>query len=290
VIFTLVDYAQYCLKTGRYGDNQRDIGMRELAFIGEVPEDVVAELEPGDIIFTQRLDSALSWATMYFGSSPVDHVAVYVGDGKVLHQTITVSKVHALKALARGARVLVVKDGASVADGKSDGRLYGWWRKGWFHRLPPTSQLVVVAVEIVLGFYPESFRWKFLADVVLTCSIVDAVTFSLGNVLIALPVALGFCGIISANMASYAFKRRMGNPYPLLSHPDIGYRNFFRNGGRVVGRLGTLVVCEFGIVGYDLYLALRQHLRRGGPISSEQADDQRQEVGQFESSRENDTP
>lgn len=277
MIFALIDYVQYRLRAGRYGDHQRDGGMGALAFVGGIPEDVVAELRPGDIIFAQRLDSALSWATMYFGSSPVDHVAIYGGDGNVIHATLGGVKEHTLRVLALNARVLIVKDFASVVRGLDEpptGGVLALLRR-WSRGLPPKGQLAMAAVEIVLGFYPASFRWKFFADVVIMCVIIDAVVYLLLHIYFALPAALILGCVIAVNLSIYAFRKWRGRPYQLHIDAGTAYRNFFRNGGPMVTKLGTFVVCDLGLVPLKVFLAL------GGQGSDDGADDKLQESGEF---------
>ena len=284
MIFALIDYIQYRLRVGRYGDHQREAGMGALAFVGGIPEDIVAELEVGDVIFTQRLDSALSWAVMYCGSSPVDHMAIYFGDSRVVHMTLGGLKVQSLQILASNARVLIVKDIASVIGGKSDeGPMGGMYtpRTRWFHDLPPKVQLAMGAVEIILGFYPDSFRWRFFADIVIICVIVDTAAYWLLHIFFALPVALILGCVIAVNLLIHAFRKWRGKPYQLLSHPDIGYRNFFRNGGRIVTKLGTLVVSDVGLVQLELFLAFRDHFGLGGQGSDYGAYDKLEESGEF---------
>ncbi len=284
MIVALIDYVQYRLRAGRYGDHQRDGGMGALAFVGSIPEDVVAQLEPGDVVFTQRLDSTLSWATMYFGSSPVDHMAIYVGDGNVIHATLGGVKMHTLKVLALNARVLIVKDPRSVVGGGLDEQPTGGVltpRERWFHSLPPKGQLAMVAIEIVLGFYPASFRWKFFADVVFICVIIDTISYWLLNMYFALPAAFIFGCMIAVNLSFYTIRKWRGKSYQLLSHPDIGYRNFFRYGGRMVTKLGTLVVCDLGLVPLDLFLAYRKRFGFSGQGSDDGADDKLQEPSEF---------
>lgn len=280
MIFALADYLQYRLRIGRFGDHQKDGALGSFGFLNGIPEDVLEQIEDADIIFTQKLDSPLSWSVMYFGSSPVDHMGICSGQGTVIHATLYGVREHSIKALAKNARVFFVKDMASVISDsiKSPNGGVLSRRDRWFHGFPPKIQLALGAVEIILGFYPASFRWWFFADVLIVCGIMDVVIFGLWHIFVALPIAAALGFILIFNMAKYAYLRVAGKPYELLSHPDLGLRSFYRHGGRMITKLGTFVLCEYGILPLKVFVAIREELGLSGEGADNGADDDLQET------------
>src|SRR5206468_1167660 len=89
-----------------YGDDPRK-NILALGHTRRVAKETLELLEPGDIIICQRMNSLMSWAVMYFGGGyAVDHLAIYVGEGRVVHATLAGVKENSIHILARGARVL----------------------------------------------------------------------------------------------------------------------------------------------------------------------------------------
>jgi hypothetical protein len=145
--------------------------------------------------------------------------------------------------------------------------------------------MAVAAVEIMLGFYPASFRWWFFADILILCSVIDAALYSVFHLLLALPIAALLGCIVAFNMGSYAYRKWKKKPFQLLSHPDLGLRSFYRNGGRMVTKLGTLVICDFGILPLKLFLAMREQLGLSGEGSDDGTNDDFQELSELTSNR-----
>lgn len=279
MIFALVDRWRFVRKKGKYGDNQPDGGMA-IAFDCGVPPDVVEDLRPGDMIFTQGTKSWLSWAMLYLTSSPVNHVANYIGDGNVLHMTLSGSKIHPLRVLAKDARVLPVRLNPICMDvwfavTEAEEYRMGPKKKKISHHLPPKCQLAWVAILIVLGFFPDRFRWKSLFDILLLLFTIDLLSFYLFDFIFMFPIAgvVGITGIL--NWLGARWQDWIGHQTRALSHPDIAYRAFFQTGGLVFTRLGTLFTCEIGILPLNMALSLS----RERPDDS--SDDQFQKARQF---------
>jgi hypothetical protein len=258
MLFALTDYLLYVARRGRYGKDQEDGGMA-MAFVDEIPPEFVKNLDERDILFTQRLDSLKSWAMMYMTSSPIDHAAIYIGGGEVFHMTLGGAKKHSLRALTKGARVLPVRFAPSEFEMPFDppeGRGKMVRRSRPSHILPPKLQLLWVALRIALGFHPERYKWKFLADIVILSLVIDFAAITLG----APPIAVfgtAIAALISIfNAARFTYRSWRGQSFALLSHPDIGYYSFFRIGGVMHSKLGPLAVSEIGILPVHAFLAL----------------------------------
>jgi len=254
MLFALFDYIQFARRTGRYGPNQNS--NMAIAFEGPPPSEALADMLPADLFFTQRLDDWFSWAMMYFSSSSVDHCGIYVGDGKVVHQTFRGVKEHRLDFVAEGARFLVVRlDTRSferVDKKKEDEEPEhpdGMPKLSLYQRFPPRAQLTWVAVKIVLGFYPERFRWKFLGDVGMMAALLDAGTIWFSGFPYALTIAAVLAVIAAGNQLRWRIWRWRKRPPPEpMSHPDLLLRIFFRAGGLMLTNLGPIVVGGFGLL------------------------------------------
>lgn len=267
MIFALFDFIQYRLRKGRYGADQKDAAMGGLSHYGEVPEHVINELRPADLFFTQRLDSIMSWGTMYFGSSSVDHIGVYVGSGQILHMTLSGPRRHSLNVVARGARVLVVRPTLRAAqesffglnpggeyrraDGGYQDRSSAFW-----HVLSPRMQLFFYLPRILTGYYPAKYKWQFTADIFLAALLLDAPLWFGFHAVIALPITGIAAARTAYNLLRYRLGRKTSKPYRILSHPDIAYRGFFNGGGIVFAGFDTYVLGPWGIMPISLFAAL----------------------------------
>ena len=285
MIFALHSYLQYRLRRGAFGSRQRD-GAMAMAWMDRAPRWVLDGLEPGDMVFTQRLNSALSWAMMYMSSSPVDHVGVIDPDGRVLHMTLSGVRQHGLNTLAKGARVVVFRPdiaGLEKPFEVTEGRLY----RGGMRSLaiPAKLQLAFGAVGIALGAFPERFRWKFLADLAITLGLVDLGLMGMGVSPKAWLVTLVLLSITVANLAFAQLERAQGRPPLIISHPDQGYRACFRYGGYMTSTLGPLAVTGFGVMPLDFFLRLQERLGVGGEGTDDGADDHLQEARRLGSRR-----
>lgn len=251
-----------------------------LAHFDAVPKEVVAQLTHGDMIFTQRLNSILSWGTMYFASTSVDHVAVYEKDGQIVHFTLSGAKRSRIAALAKGARVLPLRFAApadfaeeQLGPGADGGFLPR--KRRLSHALPPKLQLAWVAVLLMVGFFPERFRWKFIADMWTVAALSDLALWYSTGTFAATPLASFATVFALYRQILYQLGRRKGRPYERLSHPDIGYHAFFKRGGYIFTKIGTLVVAPgLGLLPLKVFEAINANLCLGRKGSDNGAGDQ----------------
>ncbi len=260
MLLALLDYHQYRGRKGRYSDTQLDAGMGTFAFTDCVPEEVVNDLREGDFFFTQRLDSFLSWAVMYFGSSSVDHTGICDGRGYVGHMTLAGAKMHSIRAIAKGARILFVR--------MNHEQMVEWSRRfeeirprihkgSKFQRaFDPRFQIVMAGIYLVHGKYPDRFRthlWvDFFVTLMIMCAMISAITGY---------VSVFIIPMISASTLIYyssirLFDKISGRAHLTISHPDIGYSNFFNVGGLMFTRLGPITVTDLGLLPLKVMLGL----------------------------------
>lgn len=251
MIFAAYDWVQYRRKKGRYGDIQPDGGM-SMAYINRVPDDIVSQLKIGDFVFTQRLDSAKSWAMMYMTSSPVDHVAIYCGDGRVSHVTFSGHRVHLLNTVARGSRVLIFRVARSrvqeLGGILSEFKARVDTRGKLSHGLPISLQLAWGALDILLNKYPDRFRFKFLADLLMACAFLDLALFAFVGfpVFVIAALALSMIPIWRFLVRRIIFPHR--DTFQKISHPDEIYFPAILCGGLIFSRLGRIISCDFGLI------------------------------------------
>lgn len=260
MLFALYDWWQYRRKSGRYGQYQNSC--MALAHIGGVPDELLRDLRVGDVILTQRLDSWLSWAMMYFTSSPIDHAAIYIGDARIFHVTLNGSKEHSIHVFGRNTRLLPIRfalpdQTATQADFSDQPPDPPDTKKRFIHNFAPKIQLALVALRIVAGFHPERFKWKFLADAFLLAACIDLLLYGLFRVLLVSPAVAALIGMALFNFVKFYFLRLLnGSPPEPSSHPDLLERAFFNSGGIVLSPLGPLVISELGILPLKVFSTL----------------------------------
>ena len=239
MIFALLDFLQYRSRTRRYGDDPKQ-NFLALGHLGKIPQNTIDLLEPGDVLLTQKLDSLFSWGTMYFGTSPVDHLAIYIGDNKVIHATLSGVKEHSLLVFGNNTRVLPARlnlndlprsenKGESLpreeTEKEGSRRLY--------HFLPPKYQLLWVAGRILLGLEPDLFRWKFYLDLCLLAALMDSILIVTTGYVFFLAACILWALPLIANLMIYRYRIRHNLPVDPTSHPDLFLRVLGREGGTV---------------------------------------------------------
>lgn len=251
MIFALLDLCKYRFRLGHYG-NDPSKNILALGHTHRVAEETLNILAEGDIIICQRMDSLLSWAVMYFGGGyAVDHVAIYLGKGKVLHATLSGVKEHSIHALARGARVLPFRlYGQDEADPEFKEQSRGVDRRKSGSRdpevpphagvtipdqdvLPPHLQLLLAGMAIVLGLRPTSFRWRYYLDAGLAAALLDLLLWPINQ----FPMAVTLWGVwllalIQMRIRFHA-QLRAGRKFEPDSHPGLAMRVMLNQGGHI---------------------------------------------------------
>lgn len=246
MIFALSDFIQWKLRRGRYGGRQKSI--MGLGFEGTPPKQVIGSMRPGDLIFTQRMDRWFSWMMMYFSSSSVDHCAWYVGKGMVAHVTFSGTSKDPLRYVAKGSRLIVLRalDLREMVIGppREPSRFIRH-----LHRYSAKVQLTWVAVEFALGFYPERFRWKFVADAIVLAAVIDLSLAHVTQRPILSVLVMPLLAIMLVNRCRWIIREHRKHAPPLPgSHPDLLLKPFFKSGGLMLTHIGPIVVGPFGMM------------------------------------------
>lgn len=247
---------------------------------GSLSPDLLKDMRKGDIILTQRLDSKFSWAMMYFTSSAVDHAAIYLGDEKIAHMTLNGFKEHRIGVLTKNSLTLPLRfaptGGEDPFDFDDDYSTLEPQSRKLSHRLPPKAQLIWAGVRINLGLHPDRFRWKFLADILVLGIALDLVTIWGTGFPIFSSVAALICLFAATNKVIATARQKWGAKLKPMSHPDLAFRAFSKNGGLMLSNLGPLVVFRpIGILPLDTFRAL------GGESPEDGAQDELEPIRKY---------
>lgn len=240
MIFALADWLRYRLCLGQYSDDPSK-NILALGHTYRVAEETLKVIEPGDIIICQRMNSLLSWAIMYFGGRyAVDHVGIYIGEGKVLHLTLLGVKRHSIHSLARGARILpfrpyerdktaaefqspqpsVVENNsdALVREALSDKAIAESYEKV---AVKPHLQLLLRGIRIVLGLEPTSFSWKYYFDLGLVAASLDLLLWPLNQFPMVCTLWGTWLLVLIRLRILFHVQLRSGQKFKRDSHPGL---------------------------------------------------------------------
>ena len=252
MFFALADLLRYRFRLQHYGDDPRR-NIFALGHTERIPEDTLEALAPGDIILCQRLNSLLSWAVMYFGGGyAVDHAAIYLGDGRIVHATFSGVKEHSIHALSRGTRILPFRpfgmDESDPGFGQPGKRLeqapHGGGEPdslpssappdgGAGAVLPPVLQLVLAGIQIVLGLRPTSFRWRYYVDVGFLAALLDLVLWPINHFPMVTTLWAAWLLILVRMRTQYRKQLLAGQKFELDSHPGLFMRMMWNKGGHI---------------------------------------------------------
>jgi hypothetical protein len=257
MIFAALDYWHYLKRAGRFdGDKDAFAG---LAHMGHLSDDVLAQVQMGDCLVTQRLDSKLSWAMMWFTSSQIDHSAIYIGNGRIAHVTLAGFKQHSIRVLGRNTRILPIGIEPLISLEKPSTRPQSVLPKPRArpsHIFPPKAQLAWIAARIILGFHHERFRWKFILDTLFVTLPSDMIACTATG-LPLIPFLSGNVVLIAVfNRMKSAVFRMLNKPQEVLSHPDILYHSLLRSGCTLYTTIGPIVATDFGLLPLKIALSL----------------------------------
>lgn len=252
MFFALADLLRYRFRLQHYGDDPRR-NILALGHTKRIPEDTLKALAPGDIILCQRLNSLLSWAVMYFGGGyAIDHVAIYLGDEKIVHATFAGVKEHSIHALSRGTRILPFRPfGMDESDpgfgqprkqteqaphgggdtGSNAGGAVPDGAPGAI--LPPVLQLVLGGIQIVLGLRPTSFRWRYYIDVGFLATLLDLILWPLNHFPMVTTLWSVWLLILVRMRTQYRRQLLAGQKFKLDSHPGLIMRMMLNQGGHI---------------------------------------------------------
>jgi hypothetical protein len=267
MLLAIWDYYQYRQRRGRYSDLQSDGGMA-MAFVDEIPEDQIRQFRDHDMVFTQRLDSFLSWAMMYVTSSPVDHVGVF-NNGKVLHKTLSGARLHSIRAFSRGCRVLIVRMSRKQLSHfmyETEAYVERIDRGSpWLHSLPPKAQIAIGGIKSIHGKYADRFRWPLWAEWFFTSFIASALIWYVSGYITSFILPILSVSALLYFWTVNLYRKISGSPALTMSHPDLHYRTFFKVGGLMFTKMGPLAISQLGIFPLKVVLGFARQRTDNGP-------------------------
>ena len=110
VMFILLDYIRYRFQLGRYCiDDKRKRYPINLSWEGSYEPVLEELLTHGDLLFFADDNSTISWLVRYFTKTDISHIGTYLGDGMVLHATLSGSRTEHLSTFfGKGKHVIPV--------------------------------------------------------------------------------------------------------------------------------------------------------------------------------------
>lgn len=147
-------------------------------------QDIVDQLEPGDMILSGNYNGIIGWLIMYLTDSVTSHVMIYAGDGKVWHSTTKGSVLEPLASqFGWGKIFLPVK---FVIKGKNTEFLEDWideraGAKGYNYK-----RVISLGLRLLLCVNPNSINLKCFYDVCIVSIALFAIFLLSGWTLIAI--------------------------------------------------------------------------------------------------------
>jgi hypothetical protein len=138
----------------------------------ELPDSVVAELKPGDLLFVGTTDLRVPGSSC-FTNSEVSHTAMYIGSRRIVHSKPPEGAVEETIETLFGPHRRLLACACNLSEQKrqflqseaddirSWANAYGWW------------SVIRTALEIIMGQHYRSFRWAFPADITVLLVVVD---------------------------------------------------------------------------------------------------------------------
>lgn len=205
MLFAAWDYIEFRKEAGRYA---RETGSDLMCggYRDALPSEVLLALQNGDLILMGNFGWWVSWLIMYLTSSQISHVAVYVGDGKILHATLSGGELAPIETLFRPCTRLL----ACKAPIPAERRKSADWSAVHSFVGRPYSKLLVLwkAMVILSGRDVDAFRWKFFFDLILLLFAADAIWF------LASGSPFGFYWIVPAYLGVIVINRFRWPPSP----------------------------------------------------------------------------
>ena len=167
------------------------------AYVGSLPEEVLLMLEHGDPILVGDFGWWVSWLIMYLTNSHISHVALYVGDGKIMHATLRGAEIAPIESLF-GPKVRLLAGKAPIPPERRNPMAWKDARKFVVGRRYSVLLVICKGLLIMLGKQQPCFRWRLSADVCITIGIIILAT---GASAYWYLLALGYIAIVSINKA-----------------------------------------------------------------------------------------
>ncbi|MGA2774972.1 MAG: hypothetical protein ABSE81_02785 [Candidatus Omnitrophota bacterium] len=230
MLFATIDAISYILRVGKYGDNKKSpmgCGFHEC-----ISEEALTLLKPGDLIFLCTYNNLLAWVIMYFTSINITHVSLYVGNGEILHSTLSGVRQEKVEVLfGINSRLLpchmtklnLNQGNVTASSKKFVGMPYGW------------RTIFKKALLIVTARYKKFVNWKLTVDIVILLLFVGVVFKYLFHSLILFYTIPAYLIIIAINRILVRIKPVFINEDTILPYHFYNY---------VIPKLGGIFLLE----------------------------------------------
>jgi len=170
MIFAIIDYLSFLNQSGRFSRKHLQEPMA-YGFEEYIPDKTQRILQIGDIILCASFDSWLSWVIMYYTSSLICHCAIYIGDGQIVHATLSGSVKSPIESLyGKKSRFLIARFRIPQEKLKKSKQV----DISKYVNIPYSKKVVFKKfLHIVSGRDWPYFRWKFYFDVFFVFLLID---------------------------------------------------------------------------------------------------------------------
>jgi len=249
MVCALADYLCYRLGVGRYAHNSHFLRHWSSE---EMTEPLLRTLQTGDCLFVHTKGSFLAWLIMYVSCSPISHIALYAGSGRILHATTGGSGCDNIAVLFRNGSVVlpviapVGKEKRGPFEDVSDryiGIPYGW--KGVIQK----GLFKLLARDL------PGYRLKFFADFLALVLLLDFVLYATLHKFMFIWVLVPYVLLLTTNAVLWL---RHPLPYDRMGTPKDMFTALRRAGARTVFNAGQLEKVPPGVMTTDMYVLYRQ--------------------------------
>ena len=170
MFFAVFDYLSFRSRQGRYSRNNSSEPM-SYGFEGCIPEEIIQTMQPGDAILFASFNWWVSWLIMYITSSQVSHLAMYIGNRRIIHATLSGAAVDPIESLCEPkARILVTRLPLppGTQDSINESKLEGLLGTPYSYKT-----VIIKGLRILSGRDWPAFRWKFFADFAVVFLVLD---------------------------------------------------------------------------------------------------------------------
>jgi len=216
-MFLLIDYILYRLQLGKYSvECKRDRHPINLSWEGEYEQVLEEVLASGDVIFCANNNSFISWLVQYFTKTDISHTGVYIGNGKVLHATLSGTRIdHLSTFFGRGCHVIPVRmqdliEKPEAKDEEPDLSEY-------VGHPYPLKSIILRGFLYMFGIPWRKFRFTYIFDLVLLFSIFSVVAFGAGFLLPAIIISSIYLLIV---LLAFLSRNKLKIP---ISDPGEGF-------------------------------------------------------------------
>lgn len=169
VMFIIIDYIFYRLRLGRHSvEAKRNRHPINLSWEGEYEPVLEKILTEGDLLFFAKNNSFISWLVQYFTKADISHAGVYMGEGKVIHATLSGSRIDLLSAFfEEGCHVIpVVMRPVIKSKNPRESDLRKFVGKPY-----PIGPVICRGGLYLIGMPWRKFRFTYLFDVITVSAI-----------------------------------------------------------------------------------------------------------------------